>query len=123
MLNKRRKPKEENEPPSFQDRLLMAVLAPIAFNISIIIVLATIFRRSRFLGRFLFYQSHWSGFVVLLVAILLPALAGFMMGTSKFVTLLGHFFCTNMENEKDMSKTIACWVTLVAITYLLSGVL
>lgn len=99
----------------------MAVLAPVAFNISIIIVLATVFRRSRFLGRFLFYQSHWSGFLVLLVAGLLPAIAGFMMGTSKFATLLGHFFYTNMEYEKDISKTIACWVALFAITYLLSG--
>jgi len=100
----------------------MAVLAPVVFNISIIIVLAMVFRRSRFLGRFLFYQAHWSGFVVVLVAGFLPAIAGFMMGTSKFATLLGHFFYTNMEHEKDMSKTIACWLGLFVIAYLLSGV-
>ncbi|HYR05706.1 MAG TPA: hypothetical protein VEP71_03405, partial [Gallionella sp.] len=84
MLNKSRKAEEENEQPSLQDRLLMAVLAPIAFNVSIIIILAIVFRRSRFLGRFLFYQAHWSGFMVLLVAGLLPAVAGFMMGIGRF---------------------------------------
>ncbi|MDD4911532.1 MAG: hypothetical protein PHP57_04505 [Sideroxydans sp.] len=99
----------------------MAVLAPIAFNISIIIVLAMVFRRTRFLGRFLFYQAHWSAFLVVFVAGLLPAIAGFMMGTSKFATLLGHFFYTNMEHERDLSKTIACWLGLLAIAYLLSG--
>lgn len=121
MLNKPRQSEEENEQPSLQDRLLMAILAPIAFNISIIIVLSIFFRHSRFLGRFLFYQAHWSGILVLLVAGLLPAAVGFMMGTSKFATLLGHFFYTNMEREKDMSKTIAAWIGLFVIAYLLSG--
>jgi hypothetical protein len=121
VLNNSRQSEEENERPSIRDRLFMAALAPLVFNISIIIVLAIVFRRSRLLGRFLFYQAHWSGFLVLLVAGLLPAIAGFMMGTSKFATLLGHFFYTNMEHEKDLSKTIACWLGLLAIAYLLSG--
>lgn len=99
----------------------MAVLAPIVFNISIIFVLATVFRRSRFFGRFLFYQAHWSGSLVLLIAGLLPAIAGFMMGTRLFSTLLGHFFYTNMEHEQDMRKTVVCWIALFAIAYLLSG--
>lgn len=99
----------------------MAFLAPIFFNISIIIVLAVVFRRTRFLGRFLFYQTHWSGALILLIAGLLPALAGFAMGTSRFAILLGHFFYTNMENEKELGITLACWLTLLAIAYLLSG--
>ena len=121
MLNRSRPSENENEQPSLQDRLLIAVLAPIFFNISIIIVLAMFFRRSRFIGRFLFYQAHWSGFLVFLVAGLLPAVAGFMMGSTKFATLLGHFFYTNMEHERDMSKTIAVWLGLFFIAYLLSG--
>ena len=98
----------------------MAALAPIAFNISIIIVLAVFFRCSRSLGRVLFYQANWSDFLIFLVAGLLPAIAGFMMGTTKFATLLGHFFYTNMEHEKDLSKTIVVWFGLFAIAYLLS---
>jgi hypothetical protein len=121
VLNKSQQSDEKNEQPSLQDRLLMAVLAPIIFNISIIIVLAIALRRSRSIGRFLFYQAHWSGFLVVLVAGFLPAIAGFMMGTSKFATLLGHFFYTNMEHEKDMRKTIASWLSLFIIAYLLSG--
>lgn len=121
MLKKSQQSQEENERPSIQDRLLMAVLAPIVFNISIIFVLVLVFRRSRILGRLMFYQAHWSGFFVVLVAGLLPAIAGFMMGTSKFSTLLGHFFYTNMEHEKDIRKTIACWVCLFVAAYALSG--
>lgn len=99
----------------------MAVLAPIFFNISIIIVLAVVFRHTRYLGRFLFYQAHWPGALILLIAGLFPALAGFMLGTNRFAVLLGHFFYTNMEDEKDMGITLACWLTLIAIAYLLSG--
>lgn len=103
------------------DRLLIAVLAPIAFNISILIILAAFFRRSRLLGKFLFYQAHWPGLLIFLVAGLLPALAGFLMGSRKFITLFGHFFYTNMEHEKDISKTFACWLGLIGIAYVLSG--
>ncbi len=98
----------------------MALLAPIVFNISIVIVIALVFRRTVFLGRFLFYQTYWSGFFVVLVAGLLPTVVGFMMGTNKFTTLLGHFFYTNMDDEKDIRKTISCWLCLFCIAYLLS---
>jgi len=115
---------EDDTPPSFMDRLLTAILAPIAFNFSIIIVLsmffgsggARIFNRTR-----LIYQIPVD--FILLIVILLPALAGFMMGMSKFTTFFGHFFYTNIRHERDIRKTIAAWICLFLIAYCISGVL
>ena len=98
----------------------MAALAPIFFNFSILIIVATLFRRSRLLGDLLALQPHWSGRLVLLVFVGLPAMAGFAMGASRCARLLGHFFYTNMDSEKDVTKTIAAWGGLLLIAYLLS---
>lgn len=113
--------KSVTELPSFQERLLMAVLAPIFFNLSILIVLAVFLRRSLRLGAYLFYHPHWPGALIFLIAVALPALAGFTMGVKRFATLLGHFFYTNMEHEKDVKITLASWVGFLLIAYLLSG--
>jgi hypothetical protein len=99
----------------------MAVLAPIFFNLSVLIVIALFFRRSRYLGKFLFYQPHWHWSLIFLVAIVIPALAGFAMGAPRSATLLGHLFYTNMDHEKDITKTFAAWAALFLVAYLLSG--
>jgi hypothetical protein len=106
--------------PGLADRMLMAIVAPIVFNISIVIVIAMFFRRSRYLARYLLYPTEISGGLVFLAACVLPAIAGFLMGASRFATLLGHFFYTNMDHEKDIAKTTAAWAGLILLAYLLS---
>lgn len=108
------------EQPGLADRMLMAVLAPIVFNFSIIIVIAMFFRRSRYLGRYLVYPADISGSLVFLAVCVFPAIAGFLMGSRRFATLLGHFFYTNMDHEKDTAKTIAVWAGLILLAYLLA---
>jgi hypothetical protein len=119
-VRSRRPPEEDDEPLSISDRLFAAVLAPVAFNISVIIVLAVFFRRSRFIGRFLYNDIPLLGSFLLLALVILPALAGLFMGTARFITLLGHFFYTNMESEKDARITVAAWACLFLVAYLLS---
>jgi hypothetical protein len=101
---------------SLQNRLLTALLAPVFFNLSIFIFIGLISRRSRLMGKLLIYEGH----LLIALLLLLPAIAGFMMGTSKFATLLGHFFGTNMEHERDLRITAALWIGLGLIAYLLS---
>lgn len=116
--------KSDVEHPSFIDRLLTAILAPIAFNISIFIVLSMFFGSSgaRMFNRTrLIYQIPVD--FILIIVVLLPALAGFLLGFSKFVTLFGHLFYTNMGDEKDIYKTIGVWVCLFLIAYFITGVL
>jgi hypothetical protein len=119
----RRSPEENDEPPSLSDRLFAAVLAPVVFNISVIIVLAVFFRRSRFIGRVLYNDIPLLGNFLLLALAILPALIGLFIGTARFITLLGHFFYTNMEHEKDAVITVAAWACLFLVAYLLSRVM
>lgn len=118
--NSSRNALEDNEPPGLADRLGAAVLAPIVFNISILIVLSTFFRRSGAIGRILFNHSYFSGSFLWLALALLPALAGYLIGTARFITLLGHFFYTHMEHEKDARVTVAAWGCLFLLAYLIS---
>ncbi len=127
MLNKSRSSEEENEQPTFQDRLVMAVLAPIVFSISMLIVLSPLIFflmrsvRNNLGDLYYLHLPHWSVVLIVLVAGLLPAIAGFILGTSKLAKLLGHFFYTNMWYERDIRKTIACWLGLFAIAFFLLG--
>lgn len=110
MMRQRRFRSEEDLPPTLADRLLMAVLAPVVFNVSIVIALGTLFRRSSTLDNFLLHSSGDSspwllGF--LLVGV--PALAGFILGVNRCAVWLGHLFFTNMEHEKDPYKTGFAW--------------
>lgn len=116
--------KSAEDHPSFIDRLLTAILAPIAINISIFIVLSIFFGSSgaRMFNRTrLIYQIPID--FILLIVVLLPALAGFLLGFSKFTTLFGHLFYTNIGDEKDIYKTIGAWVCLFLIAYCITGVL
>jgi hypothetical protein len=111
---------DEVEPPGFTDRLFAAILAPIVFNISILIVLAVFFRRSRFIGKVIYNDIPLLGSFLLSALVILPALTGLLIGTGRFITLFGHFFYTNMEHEKDARITVAAWACLFLIAYLLS---
>jgi hypothetical protein len=120
-MRQRRFRAEDELPPTLADRLLMAVLAPVVFNVSIVIALSTFFRRSRALNN-LFLQSGTASSLWLLGFFLIgvPALAGFMLGVNRCAVWLGHLFFTNMEHEKDPYKTALAWVCLFALFYLLS---
>ncbi|PPD51885.1 MAG: hypothetical protein CTY12_07305 [Methylotenera sp.] len=110
--------------PSFIDRVLTAIIAPIAFNVSIFIFLVLLLGSSgsRILIRSqVIYKTPIS--LIFILSVLLPALLGFMMGLSRFTTLFGHFFYTNMGDEKDIFKTIAAWICLFLIAYIITGVL
>lgn len=119
----RRSPEADDDQPGIADRLFAAVLAPIVFNISIVIILATFFRRSRFIGRVLANDIHALGGFLLFALLILPALLGLIVGTSRFITLLGHFFYTNMEHEKDAHITVAVWACMFLVAYVLSHAL
>lgn len=100
--------------------MLAAVLAPIALNISIIILLAAFFRRSRIVGRTLFANFQELGWVIISGLIVVPFLIGLLIGTSRFATFLGHLFYTNMLHERDIRMTLTAWGLLLMLTFLVS---
>ncbi|PPC96444.1 hypothetical protein [Methylotenera mobilis] len=116
---------QDDEKPSLLDRLGTAILAPIAFNFSIIIVLSLIFSGAR---KYILYFKNpvrllygVPGNYLLLVSIILPAIIGFMLGMNRFTTLYGHFFYTNSESERSISMTVFVWAMLLLMAYILSA--
>lgn len=111
---------ERNNTPALPDRLLMAFLGPLVFNISVLVTIAVLFNHSWYARKYLFYPMHWKLGPVLAVGVMLPAIAGFVLGVRRFESLLGHLFFTHDEQERNIGKTLALWAALLTIAYLLS---
>ena len=114
----------ESVKPGLVDRLMTAVLAPIAFGVPTLIILIMMMGSYEF--RFI-RRRLWH-FDVPVVAILLsifavPFVVGFILGMNRFSTLYGHFFYTNQGDERDLRKTIAVWLCLLLIAFGLSNIL
>lgn len=99
-----REPLEDS--PSFSERIVMAILALLFFNASLLICLASFSRRSKFIAKAGVYEVLASGWVLFAILIVVPAITGYRLGEDKCATLLGHFFFTNMEHERSPVKNI-----------------
>lgn len=113
-----REPLEDS--PSFSERIVMAILALLFFNTSLLICLASFSRRSKFITKAGVYEVLASGWVLFAILIVAPAITGYRLGADKCATLLGHFFFTNMENERSPVKTFFAWGCLLPIAYVIS---
>ena len=102
---------------------MMAILAPLLFNLSLLLALAVVARRSIAFTHFALLRFSLLGWVLAVVLIAIPALAGFMLGGIKCGRILGHLFYTNNENEKSVNKTVLAWVILLLITLIVSKAL
>lgn len=100
---------------SLKDRLFTAILAPIIFNLGMLIT-ALALRVHR--DRFIFDALYGAGKMLLLTNIAIPATLGFMLGSKRFSTILGHFFYSNIDYEKSWLKTILCWLVFLLLNYL-----
>ena len=107
--------------PGLQDRLLAAVVAPIAFNLALFIVYAMMVRYLRGPGAFAVAFSGASLTIpVIAVSVVVPIVVGFIFGTRGFVTFLGHSFYTHHQRERDWRITAAIWVAILVIAFLLT---
>ncbi len=113
-----REPLEDS--PSFSERIVMAILAPLFFNVSLLICLASLSRRARFIAKAGVYEVLASGWVLFALLIVVPAITGYRLGADKCATVLGHFFFTNMEHEKSPVKTFFAWGCFLLIAYVVS---
>jgi hypothetical protein len=121
MRQKNRTNPNQNEEITLIDRALTAVVAPIIFNISILLIASQIFGKSLRLG--VYHRTSWlSDPIFLIGCLLLPILLGFILGSSAFATLLGHFFYTNHESKRSPKKTVTVWIVLFSLAYLLSKI-
>lgn len=121
MRQKNRNTEDGTETISLGDRVFTAIIAPIVFNISIALILSQILGKSLRLG--IYHRSFWLENPFFFIGcVLLPALLGFVLGSSAFATMLGHFFYTNHESQRSSPMTCTVWLVLIFTTYLLSKV-
>jgi len=90
------------------------------FNLSILIMMSTVFRRSRFLDKVFAPAAHSSARLLAFLLIGVPAITGFILGVNRLATLLGHFFMTNDGEERSPIKTLLAWAGLSLLIYLIS---
>lgn len=113
-------PHDDEGSSGLSDRLLAAFLAPVVFNLSNLIMLAMIFRRSHGIGRLLTHDVAQLGSFLLWALLIVPALAGLLMGMDRLISLLGHLFYTHTESEQEPALTLAAWAGLILAAFLLS---
>jgi hypothetical protein len=103
------------------DRFLAAILSPLFFNVSLLIVATCMSRRGRLFGSLMYlYTSPGLG-MMLFVA--LPAAVGFIAGTSGTAKLLGHAFWTHVESERSIAATVIVWGLFAVCFYVALGAL
>ena len=103
------------------DRLFAAFLAPIFMNISVLIVAASVFDRSRYTSRMFYHYTHFplsAGKVYVISLCIIPAILGFVLGTTRFFNFAGHCFMTNVRDENnDIRITVLIWACILGISY------
>lgn len=118
---------EENKSPSLFDRVITAILAPIVFNFCVITTIA-FWYSSLPRGSIYFFNPFnklyfLPGKFLLVISILLPAIAGFLLGMIKFANLIGLFFPFGIEENPKYTKTVIAWMVLIAYAYVYAKIL
>lgn len=93
---------------TLEERLIAALLTPLVFNASVIIVVAMASRRVHyvFFNLTRVYHALGSGAILLLVA---PAIVGFVAGFDGTVKIFGHAFRTHHDHERSWPATALVW--------------
>ena len=111
----------DSETVGLMDRLFAAFLAPIFMNISVLIVVASVFNRSRYMGRMFYNYTRFplsAGKFYVISLCVIPAIIGFLLGTTKFINFAGHCFMTNvLDYENDERITVLILACILGVSY------
>ena len=112
---------DETAKPTLGERLIAALMAPIVLNVSILLLVGVLFRRSHAHDHILLAPfAHTSASLALFILLGLPALAGFMLGATRGLALLSHLLLINPAPEISIPKTLMAWGALLLIAYVVS---
>lgn len=117
----------EEEKPSLFDRLIAAIIAPIVFNFCVITTIA--FWYSFLPRRTIYFFNPFrrliflSGEFILAISIILPIVAGFLLGLTRFGNLIGILFPFGTDDNPNYIKTIFAWILLTLYAYIYAKIL
>ena len=101
------------------ERLLCAVLTPIVVNISIVLLMAASRRKFSNFSTLFAWRSLPTHYAPLVLTVMLPAALGFLLGSRRVLTLVGHMFYTNNEHERSEKITAAIWAGFALYAWVL----
>ena len=107
-----------SEEITWRERVLAALVASVAFNLSTFLLIAVFFRGLRGLPGTVLLPP----LALVVVLTVVPAVAGFCLGFTRLVPLLGHTFYTNPKPGREPRITVGIWLVFAVCTYLV-GVL
>ncbi|WPB57657.1 hypothetical protein [Xylophilus sp. GOD-11R] len=90
----------------WSERLIAAVLAPIFFNVSLVVLYGVFARRLLWPDSFIGFSGSPG---LLAVCLVLPVVYGLASGVHGVARALGHMFLTHDEHEKSGLCTVAHW--------------
>lgn len=111
------RPRSSQASATLADRLLAAFLAPLAFNLFLLICACFLGRRA---SPWHLASWTWDEPTAAWELVMLPALAGFVGGTDGLVSLAGHAFLTHAEHEQRWWATLLIWAVIAGSGYLVA---
>lgn len=105
-----------SEGPSLGERMLAATIAPCLFAISLVLALTPL----KLLGVAAFSFATFLPSSVFIGLGFAASAYGAWKGMDGLTDLLGHAFLTHPSDQKDVGKTGAFWIAILATAFLLS---
>ncbi|HEY1090281.1 MAG TPA: hypothetical protein VGE47_04250 [Burkholderiaceae bacterium] len=100
-----------NERPSWTERLIAALIAPLLFIVSVALA-TSIFLGPRGFGRALLAMPLEQT----LALAGLPVAVGLALGLGGLASLMGHAFLTHGKDERNWPVTISVWLAVLTCT-------
>ncbi len=123
----RNRPNNKHKPEGFDlvDRMFAALLAPLFMNISVLIMVAWLFKRSYPFSEELLYYflniQFLDNKLYVVSLIVIPCIIGFVFGTNGFVKFAGHCFMKNFpKEENNIVITVVIWSCILGLSYFIA---
>ncbi|HYN53837.1 MAG TPA: hypothetical protein VES38_03950 [Methylotenera sp.] len=106
------------------DRFFSAIIAPIIFNIAVVITLGILSSKSyNYLFRVSFGDISslilgYTGQKLFILFVIIPAIYGLVFGSRGVSEFIGHAFYTNTLEQKNKFITCSIWLIILATAYL-----
>lgn len=107
------------------DRILSAIISPVIFNLSVVIMLGVLNKKGYWfrvsLGDIQSIALGYTGQKLFLLFVLVPAIYGLIFGSKGVSEFIGHAFYSNMPEQKNMAITLSIWATILLTAYFMQS--
>ena len=107
------------------DRLLSAIISPVIFNLSVVIMLGVLNKKGYWfrvsIGDIQSIALGYMGQKIFILFVIIPAIYGLVFGSKGVSQFIGHAFYSNMEEQKNLAITISIWAIIFLTAYFMQN--